>query len=172
MNNLDEMLASYSMKNRTDAPSYGTVKPSGLVENMLRESQQDKVEAIRENIADIENMIKHREDLSQETIASIEEVVDGVEKVLLEIQGYSWGNSNVEQTDLKKEMLKKKFDMIQCKVTEKVSQWQDVAALRKDVPRHAVGWERVYASASLDRVGWSVAHGFREGFDSLPSPKG
>ena len=40
------------------------------------------------------------------------------------------------------------------------------------VPRHAVGWERVYASASLDRVGWSVAHGFREGFDSLPSPKG
>jgi hypothetical protein len=27
------------------------------------------------------------------------------------------------------------------------------------VPRHAVGWERVYASASLDCVGWSVGHG-------------
>ena len=40
------------------------------------------------------------------------------------------------------------------------------------VPCHAVGWERAYACASLDRVGQSVGHGFREGFDSLPSPKG
>lgn len=136
MSNLDEMLGNYSFPNSADAPNYGTVKAPSMVENMIRDSQQDKVESVRENIADIENMIQHRADLSLETIKAIDEVVDRVDKVLLEIHGYALENANSEQTDLKKEMLKKKFDMIQCKVNEKVSVWQDVAALKKEMREH------------------------------------
>lgn len=133
---LDIMMGNYSLRAVKDLPGNQPVAGMGLVEHMLRNSQVDKVASIRENITDMENMILHREELSKKTIVAIDAVIDSVEKILLEVYGYSTGNSNIEQTDLKKEMLKKKFDMVQAKVNEGVNVWQDVAALRKEMREH------------------------------------
>lgn len=127
IDNLDE-LAQSMLKSTPKTMS------SKTAESILRGSQNDKILSIKESIADIEAQMLQRTELSQDQQKSIDKIINSVDKIIAEVDAY--GKGVIEYTDIRKEMLKKKFDLLQAKSQEQLNLWKDVSLLKKELREH------------------------------------
>lgn len=108
--------------------------PGKVAESILRTNQKEKLNSIQESITDINSQIKERRDLSVIMLKELDKLLHSVDKIIAEVDAY--GKGVVEYTDIRKDMLTKKFDLIQSKTDEKLNLWKDISALKKESREH------------------------------------
>lgn len=92
---------------------------------------KERLESIKESIAEIEELIKGREELSQEIFSEGEKLKTEINNSLMEKKVNEDPNDILgakEKTELKK----KKIEISELQLNEKVSCWKDVALLKKE----------------------------------------
>jgi hypothetical protein len=93
---------------------------------------KEKLESIKESIEEIEELIVSREDLSEEIYGEGEKLKTEINNFLMEKRVHEDPNDILgakEKTELKK----KKIEISELQLNEKVSCWKDVALLKKEL---------------------------------------
>jgi hypothetical protein len=93
---------------------------------------KEKVETIKESISEIESLIEGRENLSKEIFGEGEKLKTEINNTLMEKKINEDPNEILgakEKTELKK----KKIEISELQLNEKVSCWKDVALLKKEL---------------------------------------
>jgi len=91
-----------------------------------------KINALRNSIQDINELIKEREDLSERFIQDGEDVKTQINNFLLENEN----TTEFEKADLMKEknlLRSKKIEISEIQMKEKVDAWKDIALLKKEL---------------------------------------
>lgn len=126
-NNLDAL--AKSMLEATYRPA-----SKETAENILRNSQKEKIASIKESLSDIDSQISERKELSESLLKELDKLTHSVDKIISEVDAY--GKGVIEYTDIRKEMLKKKFDLVEAKTQEKLNLWKDISLLKKEAREH------------------------------------
>jgi len=111
------------------------------VEKLFKERQDDRVGLLKESISDIENMLVTREKLNKE-------MLDSLDKVDMFINN-SMPKSGEDTHDLMKEMLKKKIEVEELKIEEKLNFWRDQALLKKELREHMKEFRDMESKTSM-----------------------
>lgn len=100
----------------------------------LQRVGREKIDALRNSIVEIEELIEGREDLSEEIIHEGEKVKMEINNMLMEKKTINSMDPN-ETIDPKEktELRKKKIEITELQLNEKVSCWKDVALLKKEM---------------------------------------
>jgi len=106
---------------RNDLNSHDTLKNVG----------KEKVASLKKTISEINDMIEEREELSNEIIKEGEKVKADLDKFISDIKGDLSRESEVEK--VKGDLRKKKVEISEMQINEKVSAWKDIALLRKEL---------------------------------------
>ena len=101
------------------------------VEKLLKERQDDRIGLLKESITDIQQMIIGREELHNEMLKSLDEIDMFINNSMPKSGGAAM-DANTRQ-DLMKELLKKKIEIEELKVEEKLNFWRDRAMLKKEL---------------------------------------
>ena len=100
------------------------------VETIFKDMQDSKVSLIKESIVDIQKMIKERGVLHKDMFSDIDKV-----EMFIDNSMPKTGQSNPEllaiKQELIKELLKKKIEIHELRIQEKLNFWRDVAQLKE-----------------------------------------
>lgn len=111
------------------------------VEKLFKERQDARVELLQESITDIQNMLVSRETLHNE-------LLKGIDKLEMFIDN-SMPKGSTPAPDLMKELLKKKIEMEELKVNEKLNFWKDQALLKKELREHMKEFRDMESKTSM-----------------------
>ena len=92
---------------------------------------KEKVASLKKTISEINEMIEEREDLTNEIIKEGEKVKADLDKFISDIKGDLSRESEVEK--VKGDLRKKKVEISEMQINEKVSAWKDIALLKKEL---------------------------------------
>ena len=106
---------------RNEFNSHDTIKNVG----------KEKVASLKKTISEINEMIEEREDLTNEIIKEGEKVKADLDKFISDIKGDLSRESEVEK--VKGDLRKKKVEISEMQINEKVSAWKDIALLKKEL---------------------------------------
>ena len=101
------------------------------VEKLFKNRQDDRVGLLKESIQDINSMMTDRETLHKELLQKL----DKIEMFISDTMPKTNSQSN-EALGLYKELLKKKVEVGELKVAEKLNFWRDQALLKKELREH------------------------------------
>lgn len=93
---------------------------------------KEKLESIKESIAEIEELIVNREELSKEIYDEGEKLKTEINNYLMEKKVHQDPNDMIDPKE-KVELRKKKIEISELQLNEKVSCWKDVALLKKEL---------------------------------------
>jgi cell division protein YceG involved in septum cleavage len=93
---------------------------------------KEKIEAIKESITEIESLIDGRETLSKEIFTEGEKLKTEINNYLMEKKVHEDPNDMIDPKE-KVELRKKKIEISELQLNEKVSCWKDVALLKKEL---------------------------------------
>jgi flavorubredoxin len=105
------------------------------IEKIFKERQDDRLQLIEESIADIKQMIVARGDLHKEILKSLENVELYINNTMPKNEPV-FGSMSDSRQDLIKELLKKKIELDELKINEKLNFWRDTALLKKELREH------------------------------------
>lgn len=100
--------------------------------NESPEFGKEKVESIKESIEEIEELIVSREDLSEEIFNEGEKIKTEINNALME-KKVSEDPNDILGAKEKTELKKKKIEISELQLNEKVSCWKDIALLKKEL---------------------------------------
>ena len=112
-------------------------EPSGKIENqelkeitILNNIGKEKITSLKENVKDVNELIQNRETLNKE-------IFNEGEKIKMEINNLLLENETKKEERFapneKMELVKKKIEITELQLNEKVSCWKDVALLKKEL---------------------------------------
>ncbi len=110
-------------------------EPNTDVEKLFKNRQDDKVGLIKESITDIHNMIAERGKLHKQLLDSLVEIELFVDNKMPKFESIST-NTLPQKSDIIKELLKKKIELQEIKIQEKLNVWRDIALLKKELRDH------------------------------------
>lgn len=123
------------MSNLLDDLSTKIEYKSKDVEALFKERQGEQIGLLKESISDIQKMISGRKDLHEEMLNSLDELNIFIDNSMP--KGASATSEAIQaRQDLTKELLKKKIEIEELKVEEKLNFWRDIAALKKELREH------------------------------------
>jgi hypothetical protein len=105
------------------------------VESLFKNRQGEKVDLVQESVKDIQDMIINREKLHNEMMINLTEIDSFINNSMPD-QGAASAEAIKIRQDLIKELLKKKIDIEELKVEEKLNFWRDLALLKKELREH------------------------------------
>ncbi len=97
----------------------------------VRDLGKEKVASLKKTISEINQMVEEREELSNEIIREGEKVKGDLDKFISDIKGDLSRESEVEK--VKGDLRKKKVEISEMQIEEKVSAWKDIALLKKEL---------------------------------------
>lgn len=89
-----------------------------------------KLDSLKSNIKELENMIKEREELSKNFIKEGEKMKDNIKTFLIENSPEGEGDSEFARE--RSELRKKQIEISELQLNEKVNCWRDIALLKKE----------------------------------------
>ncbi|MEM4267128.1 MAG: hypothetical protein QW404_03690 [Candidatus Nanoarchaeia archaeon] len=105
---------------------------------LFRNLSEDKLSSVRELITDIESMMVGRKELNKELLASLDKITIDVDNAINQIQNsitISTSNSG-EAIKALGDLRKKKIEIDELKLQEKLNFWRDIAMLKKELREH------------------------------------
>lgn len=90
-----------------------------------------KVDSLKDQVTEIENMVKEREILSRKFIKEGEKMKTHINNFLLE--NTPKGEDDSEFTRERAELRKKQMDISELQLNEKIGCWRDIALLKKEM---------------------------------------
>lgn len=109
---------------------------SGLdATELFKNLSEDKLSSVRELITDIESMMLSRKDLNKEMLASLDKMSIDVDNAVTQIQSSITLNTSNSGEAIKAlgDLRKKKIEIDELKLQEKLNFWRDVAMLKKEL---------------------------------------
>ena len=127
MKNLPKLNTNLDLSQLENPKSNGI---SSLNEESLGKIGKSKIDALKKSILEINEMIKSRENLSNQ-------VHSEAESLKTEILGYLKENERVQITSSdpvreKNDLRHKKIEVAESQITEKISCWKDIALLKRE----------------------------------------
>jgi len=110
-------------------------KKSKDVEELLKDRQDERVQLLEESIQDIKDMIKERGALHKELLSSLDKIDIFINNEMPK-QTNVTSDAMVMRQELAKELLKKKIELEELKIQEKLNYWRDVALLKRELREH------------------------------------
>ena len=148
-NNSSDNPAANHVSSTATSPDYQVNK---LEDDRVFETlQSEKVDSIKDSIADIQDGIRLRKQLSEEVIGKFDKIVVDTENFIIKLHEVDRHSELIrgEQMRLKQKVL----DVESRKIEEQVNCWRDVAQLKKELRQHlAECREREGRSAMLDSL--------------------
>ena len=108
---------------------YEPRKNTPNVEKFLKSRDDDRIELIRESIDEINKLISNRADLHKE-------ILDNLGSINLFINNSMPSGDDESKKDLLRELIKKKIEIEEIKIEEKLNVWRDQALLKKELREH------------------------------------
>jgi exonuclease VII large subunit len=102
------------------------------IEKLFKQRQDARVELIKESIEDLRSGIVSRDQLHKEMMASFDKVDNNLNNSMPKLDVGSTGHMH----ELFKELTKKKFELEELRIQEKLNVWRDKAALKKELREH------------------------------------
>jgi len=118
------------------------------VESFFKERQDDQVGLLQESISDIKEMIVDRGTLHKEMMKNFSEVETFINNNMPELSGASTEAIKVRQ-DLYRELLKKKIEIQELRIEEKLNFWRDKALLKKELREHMKEFRDMESKTSM-----------------------
>jgi hypothetical protein len=116
------------------------------VEKLFKDRQDDRVSLLKESISDINQMMVGREELHKELINNLDKIELFVDNSIAKFDSNRF-NSNVP--DMMKELLKKKVEIQELKLQEKLNFWRDTALLKKELREHMKEYRDMESKTSM-----------------------
>ena len=123
-------------------------KSNKNVEQVFKERETDKVGLLNESIEDLQEMIINRENLHKEMMNNLDEI-DAFINNSMPDQGAASSEAMKIRQDLIKELLKKKVEIEESKIEEKLNFWRDVALLKKELREHMKEFRDMESKTSM-----------------------
>ncbi len=108
-----------------------TPKSSSNTDNLIKGVHEDKVESIEEAIRDIKDFMQKRESLHSELMTDLEAMQTFINNNANKISG-----TRILESDLFKELTKKRIEIEEIRLAEKVNRWRDIAGLKRELREH------------------------------------
>ena len=118
------------------------------VEKFFKERDDDRVKLIEESITDIKEMMVNREVVHKEMLTNLTEVETFINNNMPDLGGASTEAIKVRQ-ELYRELLKKKIDIQELKIEEKLNFWRDQALLKKELREHMKEFRDMQSKTSM-----------------------
>ena len=112
-------------------PSLNGFENFSVDNSSLKTIGKEKIESLRKSIDEINEMIEGREDLSDEIIREGDKVKNDIDGFISDIRGDLSKEGEVEK--VKGDLRKKKVEISEMQLNEKVSCWKDIAMLKKEL---------------------------------------
>lgn len=100
-------------------------------DNLMKGVHEDKVESIEEAIRDIQDFMAKRESLHTELMGNIEEIQTFINNNAMKIN-----QTRMLDSELFKELTKKRIEIEEIRLAEKVNRWRDIASLKRELREH------------------------------------
>ena len=100
----------------------------------IPEMGNEKLASLKQAVAEIQESIKEREDLSKKNFQEGEKIKTEINNFLIENE--TLGVGDIDPRELlkeKNELRKKKMDISEMQLNEKIGCWRDIAQLRKEM---------------------------------------
>ncbi len=123
-------------------------KPNKDIEKLFKEREEERVDLLKEAIADINNMIKDRESLHKSMLKSLDKLTLFIDNNTPKLSASSASTMQV-QGDLIKEMMKKKIEIEELKMQEELNFWRDVASLKKELREHMKEFREMQSKTTM-----------------------
>ena len=104
------------------------------VEGLFKERQEEQIKLIQDSIDDINSMIQERGELHKSLISSMEKLDLSMDNKMPSMNALQ--SSNPAAAQLLNELMKKKIELEEVKMEEKLNYWRDVALLKKELREH------------------------------------
>ena len=129
------------------------IEELGLTENkdvdkLFKERQDERVKLIKESITDIQEMIKDRKELHDEMIDNLSKIDLFIDNTMPKLDALQSG-TNPAKSDLLKELMKKKIEIDELKLAEKLNFWRDKALLKKELREHMKEYREMESKTSM-----------------------
>jgi len=105
------------------------------VEDLFKNRQDDKIGLIKESIEEIQSMIKNREGLHKEMLGNLDKISLFIDNSMPKPTNITQDNMAAHH-ELIKELLKKKIEVEELRIEEKLNVWRDCALLKKELREH------------------------------------
>lgn len=102
--------------------------------NSIPEMGNEKLASLKQAVAEIHDSIKEREDLSKKNFQEGEKIKTEINNFLIENE--TLGVGDIDPRELlkeKNELRKKKMDISEMQLNEKIGCWRDIAQLKKEM---------------------------------------
>lgn len=119
------------------------------VERLFKNRQDERVELIEESISDIKKMISEREELHKALLYNLKEMDIFINNSMPKVDSATSRDSVALEKDLIKELLKKKIELEELKIQEKLNVWRDVALLKKELREHMKEFRDTQSKTSM-----------------------
>jgi hypothetical protein len=103
---------------------------------LFKNLSEDKLASVKELIADIEVMIANRNELNKEILKQLDKVNLELDNTITKFQGTASAANSGEIMKVLGELRKKKVELEELKLQEKLNFWRDVAQLKKELREH------------------------------------
>lgn len=100
----------------------------------VSEIGQEKVEALKNSIEEIEDMIEEREELSNHIYNEGEKIKSEINSYLKENEKIKIGGADV--TKEKNDLRHKKVEISEMQLNEKINCWKDIAVLKRELRQY------------------------------------
>lgn len=117
------------------------------VEGLFKERQEEQLKLIQDSIDDIDSMIKERGELHNSMIASMDKLDLFIDNRMPAIEAMK--GANTAAGDIIKELMKKKIEIEEIKLQEKLNYWRDVALLKKELREHKKEFRDLQSKTSM-----------------------
>jgi hypothetical protein len=139
---------SMSKSNNTEDIELELDYKSKDVEKFFKDRQDDRVKLLKESIADINNMLKTREDLHNQMLKNIDEIDIFINNSMPKPANVT-SDAIAANKDIVKELLKKKIELEEIKLEENLNFWRDKAALKKELREHMKEFRDMQSKTSM-----------------------
>lgn len=114
-------------------------------DNIIKGNQEGKVESVQEAVNDINAMLTQREVLHNELLGHVESLQSFITN---NMPSASQGDAS-----MLRELMKKRIELEELKLAEKVNRWRDIANLKRELREHMKELRDRQGKASLlDRI--------------------
>ena len=118
------------------------------VEKLFKAREDERVDLLKESIVDIKRMISEREFLHKEMMENLDKLNMFIDNSMPK-GSFSSDEAIKARHDLVKELLKKKIEIEEIKVEEKLNFWRDVAELKKELREHMKEYRDMESKTSM-----------------------
>ena len=116
---------------------------------LFKNLSEDKLSSVKELITDIELMIAGRQELNKEILNHLEKVNLELDNTITQFQNAASAANSGELVKVLGELRKKKIELEEIKLQEKLNFWRDVATLKKEMREHVKELREKESKSSL-----------------------